>query len=334
MTPVDNADGFEANQHFPEELNEMKNRIFLASILIGSMVFGSATLFAQDAIDGHGSQEPPMAGVHWAKGENNGQGNGQPDGNGNGNAGFGGGGVKLLQYHGGPVQHGTSVTPIFWGPGWSTPGDKIVGLTAFYNGVGGSSYAATNTEYTDGSGHVSSLVALNGTFIDSSDVTASGQSTSAIQSEVCKMISNPVPGGYYPVYIDQARGSAGFCAWHSAGTCSGVNIQFGFFFKLDGDPGCDPGGQTGSYNGTATNSQGLAALANVSGHELSEMLTDPKLNAWYDRMGSENSDKCAWTFGSSLLNFPGGSSWKIQGNWSNAAYSGGTGYVRGCIDGN
>jgi len=320
----------------------MKNRMFLASILMGSMVMGSSALFAQDTIDDKGSPEPPKAGVHWAKGENNGQGNGQPNGNGNGNAGFGGGAVKLLQYHFGPVQHGTHVTPIFWGPGWSSPGDEINGLKAFHSGVGGSAYASTNTEYTDAAGNVSTLVQLSGTLTDPSNVTASGQSTSAIISEVCKVVANPISGDYYPVYVDTPRGNAGFCAWHSAGTCSsnGAKIQVGFFFKLDGDPGCDPG-QAGSFLDnsttpatTVTNSQGLAALANVSGHELSEMLTDPKLNAWYDRSGSENADKCAWKFGSSLLNFPGGSSWKIQGNWSNAAYNSSQGYVRGCIDGN
>jgi hypothetical protein len=26
------------------------------------------------------------------------------------------------------------------------------------------------------------------------------------------------------------------------------------------------------------------------------MITDPLLNAWYDRLGEENADKCAWTF--------------------------------------
>jgi hypothetical protein len=68
---------------------------------------------------------------------------------------------------------------------------------------------------------------------------------------------------------------------------------------------------------------------------LSEAVTDPRNGGWYDRQGAENSDKCAWTFGSDLISFPSnGSTWKIQGNWSNAAYSTGTGSygVRGCID--
>jgi hypothetical protein len=71
---------------------------------------------------------------------------------------------------------------------------------------------------------------------------------------------------------------------------------------------------------------------------LSEALTDPHLNAWYDANGAENSDKCAWTFGTPLLSFSGQSKWKIQGNWSNQAFNSGTGYpnsggLLGCIDG-
>jgi hypothetical protein len=304
------------------------------------MVFGSATLFAQDAIDGHGSPEPPAAGVHWAKGENNGQGNGNAFGLG----GFGG--VKLLKYYGGPVQSsGSTVHPIFWGKKWTDPtfvGDKIKGIEAFYSGVGGTAYAGTTTEYYDSGGHVSPAVILGGpSVIDNSTAPTSGQSTSTILAEACS--SSPKDGDYYPVYVDSPRGNSGYCAWHSAGTCgvNGPKIQFAFFYNLDGDAGCDPGGSRGSFLDNSTkpattnqNSQGLAALANVSGHELSEMMTDPKLNAWMDRSGSENADKCAWTFGKSLINFTNSSQWKIQGNWSNAAYNSITGYVRGCIDGN
>jgi hypothetical protein len=241
-----------------------------------------------------------------------------------------------LIYHGGPVQTASTVVqPIFWGTSWRTnPGDKISGISSFYAGVGGSAYADTNTEYTNGSGaHVSSGVTARTAMIDSSQAVSRAPQTSDILAEVAKEFPNPTPGAYYPVYVDQPRGHAGYCAWHSAGTINGVEVQFGFFFKLDGDAGCDP------ENPSSTQSQGLEALGNVSGHELSEMLTDPQLNAWYDSKGAENSDKCAWTFGSKLISLKGGS-WKIQGNWSNDAYDMGTGYtdpssglVRGCIDG-
>jgi len=233
-----------------------------------------------------------------------------------------------LLYHGGPVQHGSSVRAIFWGSSWPTSaGDKITGIDTFYNGVGGTNYAKTNTEYTDSVGNVSASVSYAGHQVDSSAAPRRAPSTSAVLAEVAKLYPSPTPGGYYPVYVDTKRGHAGYCAWHSSGTINGIQVQFAFFFNLDGDPGCDPGGALGGH------SQGLTALGNVTGHELSEMLTDPRLNAWYDSSGSENADKCAWTFGSSLVSF-GSSSWKIQGNWSNAAYNSNAGYQPGCIDGN
>src|SRR5262245_30790313 len=303
----------------------MENRVpLLAVFALVLFPFQSAVLMAQDPQSGHGKPEPPKAGVQLTRGEASQKRGGPPSPN--------------ISWHGGPVMHGTAaVTPIFWGASWGNAafaGDKIDGIKAFYEGVGGTAYSRTNTEYTDGGGKTTATVLSYPYQLDLSQGPNNGNTTSPILAEVCKVVPNPIANGYYPVYVDVSRGSAGFCAWHSVGSCNGVTIQFAFFFNLDGDLGCAPGGSTGSYQSGHVNSQGLAALANVSGHELSEMLTDPRLNAWYDSSGEENSDKCAWTFGSSLLTFNNGSTWKIQGNWSNAAYNNNTGYKRGCIDAN
>jgi hypothetical protein len=242
------------------------------------------------------------------------------------------GGSPLLVNHGGPVlAQGADVTPIFWGSSWSSySGDKMSGIDTFYSGVGGTAYAQTNHEYTGSNGQVSTSVNSQSHLTDTDSAPSGAPSTSQVLAIVAAKIGNKaVANGYYPVYSDQKRGHAGYCAWHSWGTVNGVLVQFAFFFNLDGDLGCDP------QDGSGLHSQGLAALANVSGHELSETLTDPNGNAWYDNSGEENSDKCAWTFGPSLVKL-GSTSWKIQGNWSNAAYLAGTGYPArvGCIDGN
>ncbi len=231
-----------------------------------------------------------------------------------------------LQWHGGPVQHSTTVVPVFWGSSTAFGGDKVTGLDYLYSHVGGTPYAHTNSEYTDGAGNVNTSSISKGTdYTDTSATPSGAPSTSQVLAEVAKVTGgNPTAGAYYPVYSDKPRGSAGYCAWHSSGTINGIQVQFGFFFNLDGDPGCDPG------DTTTTHSQGLAALANVSGHELSEMLTDPQLNAWYDQRGSENSDKCAWTFNGTVT--IGNQDWKIQGNWSNLAAAQNSGYANGgCI---
>jgi len=242
----------------------------------------------------------------------------------------GGGHISLLQWYGGPVMHSTTVIPVFWGSQWSSSSfksDKITGLDTLYSHIGGTAYARTNGEYYAGNGNVNTSSISKGTdLLDTSATPSGAPSTSQVLAEVAKATgSKPVAGAYYPVYSDQPRGSAGYCAWHSSGTINGTQVEFGFFFNLDGDPGCDP--QSPSSLG---HSQGLAALANVSGHELSEMLTDPQLNAWTDQRGDENSDKCAWTWSAPVQ--IGGQNWKIQGNWSNAAANAHTGYANGgCI---
>lgn len=254
-----------------------------------------------------------------------------------------GGSSPNLTWHGQRVQTTTSyVQPIFWGGSWTATSDVVAGLYRFYDGVGSTAYMGTNSEYTtDGTTngtHVSTSVSrIVGDVIDNS-AAPNRPNTSDILNEVVKTVGadNLEAGAYYPVYIDQPRGHAGYCAWHSSGTVStstgSVQIQFGFFFNLSNDSGCDVGATNG-------HSVDLSALGNVSGHELSEMVTDPTLNAWYDSSGQENADKCAWTFSGKAVKL-GTDSWTIQGNWSNAAYNANQGYVfngskvRGCIDGN
>jgi hypothetical protein len=243
-----------------------------------------------------------------------------------------GGRVQQLVYHSGDVMtSGAAVKSIFWGASWSTnAGDKITGIDSFYKGVGATAYAGTNTEYTNtGGAPVSGAVSYGGSSIDSGSTPSGAPSTSQVLAVVAQNVTDPVTNGYYPVYSERPRGNAGYCAWHSWGYIGTTLVQFAFFFNLDGDAGCSAGTSGG-------HSQGLTALGNVSGHELSEALTDPHGDAWYDNGGNENADKCAWTFGPSLIQFTNGTQWKIQGNWSNAAYSSGTGYPArvGCIDGN
>jgi hypothetical protein len=262
--------------------------------------------------------EPPMLGLHFAHGHS-------PFGSSS----------PLMTWHNGSILTSTAVTAIFWGTSWSDStfvGDKTSGLDTFYGGLGGSHYASTCSEYTGDNGKVGTGVSYDGHQIDLSAAPSRAPKTSAILAEVCKTIASPVANGYYPVYVDTPRGHAAYCAWHSYGSCNGVPVQFAFFFDLDGDAGCDPDDTSNLH------SQGLAALANVSGHEYAEAITDPRNGGWYDSSGSENADKCVWTFGAPLLTLTNGSQWKIQGNWSNAAFNAGTGYPssagqKGCLSG-
>ena len=288
---------------------------------VASLMLCTALACAQQAspdINAKHPGNPPALGIHWAKGVRH----AKPQKNVN------------MTWHNGAIMTSSTVQSIFWGTSWANSsfvGDKITGLDSWYAGFGNSNYAKTSDEYTGTNGQVGASVSNGGHFVDTT-VASGGNNTATILAEVCKVIPSPVANGYYPVYVDVKRGHNGYCAYHSFSSCGSTPVQFAFFFNLDGDAGCDPQDtQTG-------HSQGLAALANVSGHELSEARTDPRNGGWYDSSGAENGDKCAWTFNVPYVTLSNGSIWKIQGEWSNVAYTGGTGYPnssgqKGCLDG-
>jgi hypothetical protein len=286
--------------------------------VFGVVLFASQFLAAQDI--SARKPEPPKLGPHWAKGFAHTAGSRKsPD----------------MIWHNGAIINSSAVTTIYWGTNWgntSFVGDKISGLDSWYVGFSNSNYAKTSDEYTGTNGQVGPSNTYGGHVVDTTAASGGG-STSAILAEVCKVIGNTaVSNGYYPVYVDLPRGNAGYCAYHSYGSCGSTPVQFAFFWNLDGDAGCDP------QSTVPNESQGLAALANVSGHELSEERTDPRNGGWYDSRGQENGDKCAWTFNVPWVTFSSGSQWKIQGEWSNNAYNSGTGYPnssgqKGCLDG-
>src|SRR5262249_38739421 len=140
---------------------------------------------------------PPreVAGIHWAR-------DAAP-------AKPGGGSPNLL-YHGGPVMTaGAYVEAIFWGASWGNAafvGEKQSGLQSVYGGMGGSTYDATNREYTDAAGaHVGSAVSLAAMHTDLSAPPRNGNKTSPILAKACSTATTLRGDGYYPVYVDTPR---------------------------------------------------------------------------------------------------------------------------------
>jgi hypothetical protein len=302
--------------------------ILSIALTVSARAFSQSRSGAED-LSRPAHDAPPMLGIHWARGFNPSYlqqhahtgGTSSPD----------------MSYHGGKILTTAVIQAIFWGTSWNANvGDEISGLDDWYTGFSGSNYAAISDEYTGSNVQVGPDTTYSpGRYVVDNSRASSGNKTSAILAEVCKVITPDSSGnGYYAVYVDLPR-KGSYCAYHSWGSCKGVPVQFAFFWKLDGDSGCDP------QSTVPNQSEGLAALANVSGHELSEARTDPTGAGWYDSGGAENGDKCVWTFNVPYVTFPKGSTWtewKIQGEWSNAAYNGGTGYPNsagqdGCLDG-
>lgn len=252
--------------------------------------------------------------------------------------GGGGGGSPLMTFHGGTILPAAKTMAIFWGTEWSDAafaGDKITGIDTFFQGYGGSNYAKASTEYTGTNGQITAASTYLGHTFDTTAAPRKALSTTSAVAEACKITgNNPDPGALYLIYTSTGAGHVSYCAWHSWGTCSnGAQIQVAYMPNIDGVAGCDPGDTSGLH------SQGLAAVINVTAHELAEAITDPRGAGWFDAGGAENGDKCAWRFSPNnggLVTLSNGSQWKLQGEWSNAAYTAGTGYAnasgdKGCL---
>jgi hypothetical protein len=233
-------------------------------------------------------------------------------------------------YHGGPViLNGTNVYYIWYGTWAGNTATDI--LTNLAGKIGGSSYFNINTTYYDGSNtHISNKVTFAGSTTD-----AYSQGTALSDASVQAVVANAITsaklpqdtnGVYFVLTSEDVNETSGFCTqycgWHTSGTIAGLDIKYAFVGNAARCPSACAWQTQTSPNGNV----GADGMASVIAHELEEATTDPDLNAWYDRRGAENADKCAWTFGStstasngSLYNVTlGGKQYLIQQNWVNA----------------
>jgi hypothetical protein len=202
--------------------------------------------------------------------------------------------------HSGPVMSAPKAYLIWYGNwnqnnGSDTPaGQQIVRDYLSY--TGNSPYFLINTTYPGVSGSV--------TLGAETTVAATGNG-SLSDNGIATIVSNAInsgalgpkdANGVYFVLTSSNINKSGFCSsycgWHTHGTLGGTDIKYSFVGNANR---ClnSCAAQTISPNGNA----GVDGMVSVVAHELEETTTDPDLNAWYDKSGAENADKCAWTFG-------------------------------------
>jgi len=246
--------------------------------------------------------------------------------NGNGNAGGKPTRSNAISYHGGPVMLGTVNTYFIWYGNWS--GNTATSILAdLASNIGGSPYFNINKSYYNGSNvHVSGLT-QHVKSVDDAYSHGTALTDANIQAIVsAQLTSGALPkdtnGVYFVLTSADVNATSGFCTqycgWHTHGTIAGLDIKYSFVGNPDRCPSaCEA--QTIGPNGNA----GADGMASIISHELEEAVTDPDLNAWYDRQGAENADKCAWTFGTTykvggaLANVKFGTrDYLIQRNWS------------------
>lgn len=237
------------------------------------------------------------------------------------------GAAGTIVYHGGPVMLGTTGVYYIWYGNWANDTGPAI-LTDLAQNLGGSHYYGINASYYDGSStHVSNALAYLGSTTD-----AYSQGTSLTSAGVLAVVSTAISSGRLPAdshatYFvltsgDVAQGGfcSSYCGWHTHATIAGVDVKYAFV----GDPTACMSACAAQRVGPNGNA-GADAMASIVAHELEEMVTDPDLNAWYDRRGQENADKCAWTFGTTYSAGNGARAnvrlgtrdYLIQQNWLN-----------------
>ena len=229
----------------------------------------------------------------------------------------GGGGAQNLSYHGGPVIHSAKVVCIFWG---TFPSGYTTAIQNFRNQFGMTGEFNTITQYSDGGGNIQLTNLASGT-ADMFDTTTppTNVTDATVQGEVQSYIN---ANGFdastiYEVFIgpshyssDGSSTSCGgpslaYCAYHGHFSYQGNDVKYSIQ-PWAGCSGCS------SFSNTLLDQEHFVC------HETREAVTDPDLNAWFDRRGNEADDKCAW---SPMPFLDGGSGYQYE--WSNA--------VSGCV---
>ncbi len=238
-----------------------------------------------------------------------------------------------ISYHGGPLLTNAPVNIYYiWYGAWNFPNDNTnTILTSFGSGVGGTPYFDINTTYYDSNKiHVSGQIALPHQAQDSGSQGSALSDTGVANVVANALNSGTLPtdpnGVYFVLASREVTETSGFCtqycAWHTHGTINGKDIKYSFI----GNPMQCPSACSAVTSTTSPNGNMEAdSMANLIAHELSEAVTDPDLNAWYDRRGYENADKCAWKFGTTstangtTYNVSFASmNWLLQEVWINA----------------
>lgn len=232
----------------------------------------------------------------------------------------GGGGANNLVYHtGGDVIRNAKVVLIFWG---TFPAGYTSAIQAFRNQFGTTGEYNTITQYygedqVSGYGNIALSNLAGGTpdWFDTS-TPPTNVTDAIVQAKVQAYLSSHAfnDSTVYEVFIPSGSYSSSgsstscggpslaYCAYHGHFNSGGNDVKYSIE-PFPSCSGCKVSGWTDAQN-----------QEHFVCHETREAVTDPDLDAWYDRRGYEADDKCAW----SPAPFIGTGGFGYQYQWSNA----------------
>lgn len=266
------------------------------------------------------------------------------------------GGTPPLLYNGGPVMHSPAVYVIYWIPPHLQDG-TATSLSSSYQNIQSTmlreyfshSLMNNNTQYYD-TKHITNAGGLGGTYVDKSlypgsdcfdpaTVLTNGNnciSDTDLQNEVTKVMGiKHWTGGGNKLFMVFTSFNEGQCAVSDTDcsyyTYCGYHSYFVNSSNQDVIYSNQPYGDTtacqvaGAPSPNAFPQADTAATA--AAHELTESITDPLLDAWFDSSGFEIGDECAYYYGIALwdgglaTNQWDGHSFYIQTMYDNLAQS-------------
>src|SRR5258706_2761681 len=250
------------------------------------------------------------------------------------------GGGNLI-YHNGRVMHTNRTFAIYWAlAGYGVSATYRAHINQFFKDVAAASGATSNVYYSltqyfslPGPSYITTNSSFGGYYNDSRTFPADAcalyagvtkcLSDAQIRAEIKRVIT--LKGWvanttnlffmFTPNGVGSCFGSdcafTEFCAYHSyAGAIIYANQPY--TYTVPGACGV-PASPNGDFPSDST--------LNVVSHEHREAMNDYHLNAWYDNLGYEGSDKCAWIFGPLTIGYNqtiNGHHYVLQKDWSNA----------------
>jgi len=278
-----------------------------AIVLVAALLLVTSSVFAQNPseLNNPNTHHFPIQG--WAK----------PGG---------AGGNNLVYHSGGAVLQVAHVVMIFWGPSFTgADASYAQTLQSFRNQYGTNPEYNVITQYYQNLGSGNQYIQLtnlaNGTpdWFDTS-TPPTNVTDADVQGEVLRYLQSNAfdSNAIYEVFIPSSSYSSdgtstscggpnlAYCAYHGHFSNGGRDIKY----SIEPYPSC-----------SGCHASGFTVVQDQEHfvcHETREAVTDPDLNAWYDRRGYEADDKCAWSPAPFIVNGYG-----YQYEWSNA--------VSGCV---